>query len=121
MHRNPRDVCLSYLNHIKLFGGYTGSLDTVVDLFTQDVGPHYCPFFKNVLSYWDRRHLSNLLVLSYEEMQMDLPSVIKKVANFIDVKIKEEDIPKLCDHLSFDKMKNNDMVNYRSRVAVSVA
>ena len=52
-----------------------------------------------------------MLNVSYEEMKMDLPSVIRKVADFLEVTLTEEDIPKLCDHLSFDSMKNNDLVN----------
>eukprot|EP00111_Clytia_hemisphaerica_P008104 TCONS_00023633-protein len=66
--RNPRDVIISYLNHLRILHGY-------------------------------------------EEMQADLPKVIKRIASFLEVTISDEDVLRLCDHVSFEKMKANPMVN----------
>ena len=120
--RNPRDVCVSYMNHLRIIYNYVGSFETLVDVFTRDLGPARSLFFRHLLSFWNRRQeLPNLLIVRYEEMKRDLPSVIRKVASFLNVTINEEDIPRLCNHLSFDEMKVNPTVNYELQVKVSIA
>jgi len=110
--RNPRDVIISYLNHLRILHGYEGDLQTLLDLFLKDLGPHWGPYFKHVLSYWNKKsELPNLLITRYEEMQADLPKVIKRIASFLEVTISDEDVLRLCDHVSFEKMKANPMVN----------
>lgn len=52
-------------------------------------------------------------------MKRDLPAVIRKVSAFLGKPVKEEDIPALTDHLSFDKMKKNDAVNKHEAVEVT--
>lgn len=47
-------------------------------------------------------------------MKADLPSVIRKVAKFLDKDYSEEQVATLAKHLSFDSMKNNPAVNYES-------
>ena len=49
--RNPRDVCLSFLNHLEITNNYTGGLDLLTDIFVRDVGPFYGPFFKQKTAY----------------------------------------------------------------------
>lgn len=41
-----------------------------------------------------------------------MEQVVKKTAKFLKVDVSEEDVAKLCDHLSFKSMKNNSSVNY---------
>ena len=118
--RNPRDVCCSWLNHARILQNYTGNFDTIVDAVLADELPLFGPYFTHVFSYWNRRHLSNLLIITYEEMQADLAAVLRKVAGFLGVGLSETDIPKLCEHLSFDSMKKNSSVNYTARTNVSL-
>lgn len=100
------------MNHYQVTKNYSGSLELLTELFLRDIGPEYAPFFSNVLGYWNRREHENILVTFYEDMQRDLPSVIRKVADFLDKKaMSDDDVAKLCDHLSFDKMKANPMTN----------
>ena len=116
--RNPRDVCLSYCNHWKVLEGYTGSLETFVDAFLNDQAGYYTPFIGHVLEFWEAAKVNdNILFISYEELKADLPYMIKKVAKFLGVaELSEDEMAALCDHLSFDKMKNNDMVNKQELV-----
>lgn len=65
------------------------------------------PFWTNVLSYWNNRHLPNLLIVAYEEMKRDLPGVVRKVAAFLEKKITEEQVEVLVKHLDFESMKHN--------------
>jgi len=66
MYRNPRDVCQSAFNHFKtLHDDFSGTLQDVVTLMTNDVGNAFGPYFKHILGYWNRRLDENLLVISF--------------------------------------------------------
>lgn len=119
VYRNPRDVCCSLLNHFRMAENYAGTQESITNMFLQDTGPYYAPFFVTLLSYWKRRHQDNFFVVSYEEMQQDLPKVIKDVAKFLGKSISDADIPKLTDHLSLDSMKKNPMTNFEKEISVS--
>ena len=49
--RNPRDVCLSYLNLMEMTNNYTGGLNLLTDIFIRDLGPLHGPFFKQKTAY----------------------------------------------------------------------
>ena len=67
------------------------------------------PYFKCVLSFWEKREVAKdfLLIVSYEEMQKDLGSVIRKVAHFLGVELSDDRVQPMVEHLSFDSMKSN--------------
>lgn len=44
-------------------------------------------------------------------MKRDLPSVVRKTAKFLGKSLSDEQVFKLCDHLSFENMKSNRAVN----------
>lgn len=44
-------------------------------------------------------------------MKRDLPEVVRKTAKFLNKSLSDEEIFKLCDHLSFQNMKTNRAVN----------
>ena len=119
MMRNPRDICCSLLNHFQVTDNYTGSLDTLVDTFLADTGSYYGPYFVHALSYWNKRHLPNLFICWYEELQGEFATTIKKLAKFLELSISDDDIPELKEYVSFDKMKKNDMVNMDDTITVS--
>jgi hypothetical protein len=76
--RNPRDAVTSYYNHFQVLKAYTGTFEDFVDAFLKDECGIYTPFMHNVLGFWNKRHESNILFLTYEEMKRDLPAVIRK-------------------------------------------
>lgn len=117
--RNPRDACLSFLNHWRVLEGFDGTQELFIDAFLNDVCGYYTPFIQHVTDYWDVRHGANVLFLTYEEMKRDLASVLRKTSAFLGRPVAEERIPALVDHLSFDKMKKNDAVNKSDMVQVS--
>ena len=63
---------------------------------------------------------NNVLFFTYEEMQKDLPSIIKKVKRFLgkDCEYTEKEMSDLLQHLSFNKMKDNSSVNKQDTVEV---
>ncbi|KAF2893636.1 hypothetical protein ILUMI_12537 [Ignelater luminosus] len=109
--RNPKDTCISYYHHGTLLMGWTISLENFVKVFMADKST-YGSYWKHVLGYWNKRHLPNLLIIKYEDMKSNLPSVIKTVAQFLNKEITEEQIQLLCKHLSFESMKSNPAVNF---------
>ena len=110
--RNPRDVCLSLLNHLRLTNSYTGDLETIADIFIRDLGPDSAPFFQHILSYWEQREKDpNLLIIFYEDMKKDANNLIKRIAKFLNINVSEEDVNKLAEHTSVKNMKKNPMCN----------
>ncbi|XP_066916919.1 amine sulfotransferase-like [Clytia hemisphaerica] len=108
MYRNPRDVCQSAFNHFKtLHDDFSGTLQDVVNLMTNDVGNAFGPYFKHILGYWNRRLDENLLVISYEEMKKDFSGHIKKISDFLDIEISNEDLVAFTNRFSFETMKAN--------------
>jgi len=112
--RNPKDVTISYFHHLK-------NLDPVMNMaldihefieYFMNNEVLYSPYWVNVIDAWNKRHNPNLLFLFYEDMKMDLPSQIKKVATFLGKKPTGDQIKALVKHLGFDKFKTNPSVNY---------
>lgn len=105
VHRNAKDVCISYYHHCVRYEGFTGSLNDFVKLF---IGGRisYGPYFKHIESCYKRRHFKNVLMLNYEDMKKDLKAVIRQVADFIGKSVSELEVDKLFDFLQFENMKN---------------
>ncbi|KAL0894132.1 hypothetical protein ABMA27_014169 [Loxostege sticticalis] len=113
--RDPRDVAVSYFHHNKFFSfmGYTGDLKQYWEKFIKDM-VDWTPFFPHVIEAWEKRNHPNLLFLFYEDMLKDLPSTVRKVADFLGKSVTDEQVTRLCDHLSFQNFKKNPMLNYET-------
>nr|CAI5825181.1 unnamed protein product [Callosobruchus analis] len=79
----------------------------------------YTPYWSHLMSFWQHRNQENLLFLKYEDMNKDLPSVIKRVANFLQKPLSEEQVQILYKHLSFENMKKNPAVNYEMVISIN--
>jgi hypothetical protein len=60
------------------------------------------------------RHNPNVLFLRYEEMKSDLGGVIRRVSQFLQKSLTDEQIKILTHHLDFESMKKNPAVNYKA-------
>nr|CAD7442994.1 unnamed protein product [Timema bartmani] len=111
--RNPKDAAVSYYHHHRLWNGYVGSFEEFMEAFLDDAyrllalvipttmtvfAAHVVssPFWDHVLDYWAIRDEPNVLFNSYEGMK-------KSYTN--------DEVESLCDHLSFNSMKDNPSVN----------
>ncbi|CAG9118785.1 unnamed protein product [Plutella xylostella] len=108
--RNPKDMVVSYYHYCTLVHGLKGSFEDFCDLFMRDRAP-FGPVWNHILGFWNRRHDPNLLFIKFEEMKRDLPSVVRRTATFLNKTLSDDDVAKLCDHLSFNNMKTNKAVN----------
>lgn len=110
--RNPKDLCVSYYHYFKLLHGMNGDFEQFVDLFLEGHTP-MGSYWRHVLPFWKRSQDDNVLFIKYEDMVKDLPSVVRRCARFLGVQslLDVSTLQKLCDHLTFDKMRANKAVN----------
>lgn len=111
VYRNPKDAAISYFHHYRLWNEYTGTRELFLEAFLQDK-LMFSPFWKHVLSYWNLRNHSFVKFITYDDMKKDLLSVMKGVAAHMGVTIPENRVNDVLDHLSFQSMNKNPMVNF---------
>ncbi|KAL4719856.1 hypothetical protein ACJJTC_011244 [Scirpophaga incertulas] len=112
--RDPRDVAVSYYHHNTKTTdvGYKIEMKQLWNLFINDQCDGMDSLtLKMSRRSWAMRHHPNMLFLFYEDLLKDLPSAVKQVAKFLGKTMTEEQISRLCTHLSFDNFKNNKSVN----------
>ena len=70
-------------------------------------GYPFWSFWENIRTWWEIRHLPNVLLLHYSEMKADMPGQIRRIADFLSIPIDEARWPAILEHCSFDYMKRN--------------
>ncbi|KAG5678030.1 hypothetical protein PVAND_007737 [Polypedilum vanderplanki] len=113
--RNPKDVAVSFYHHHCHLHAYKGTKEDFFEAFAKDLTLYY-PFNSHVLEFWKIRNNSNILFLFYEDMKKDLENEVKKTMEFLGKKYSQDEIEKLCKHLSFDSMKQNKMINKNDEI-----
>ncbi|XP_013115829.2 luciferin sulfotransferase-like [Stomoxys calcitrans] len=110
--RNCKDVVVStyhFMNNL----GYR--LDYDFENFVNDFMNNeiwYTSYWSHVLDYWKMRHEPYILFMTYEEMQRDLKGVLQKLCTFLErPQLKPDEMEKMLEHLSFEKMKANNQIN----------
>jgi len=133
--RNPKDVIVSFYHHQRLVkdSSYSGTLAEFADIFMRDLGKNkkqqrsigsfpstwsfshvpvpYAPFFAHVLEAWNQRQHRNLHFVFYEDLKKDLRGEIKKVADFMEKPLSDEQLDLMTQHLRFDSFSKNEAVN----------
>jgi UDP-galactopyranose mutase len=71
----------------------------------------YSPMNEHTLEFWKMRNEENVLFNFYEDMKRNLPEIVEKTMKFLGRNYSRDQIEKLCQHLSFESMRNNGMVN----------
>lgn len=70
-------------------------------------GHPFWPFWDNVRSWWEARHLPNVMLVHFAELKADMPGQIRRIARFLDIEIDETRWPAILEQCSFDYMKAN--------------
>lgn len=115
--RNPKDQVVSYYHYCLLAHKINCTFDEFIETFLANKMV-YGSSSEHMLEYYKRRHQPNILIVKYEDMKRDLPSVIRQCAEHLEInrKLTEDDINKLCEHVKFEKMEKNPSVNLEAIV-----
>lgn len=70
------------------------------------------PYWKHILDGWTHRHDKNVHFMFYEDIKMNFPAELKKLAAFLEKPLKDEDLPGLMDYLKFENVKKNLAINF---------
>lgn len=131
--RDVRDVFMSMWNH---HAGYSDKSRSMFTQRAQAIGreypldfadPHemfkawiekswfdwessgypYWSHMHHAQTWWDYRHLPNILLVHYADLLADPEGQIRRIAKHIDVPIDEQFLPGILHRISFDGMKDN--------------
>ena len=75
----------------------------------EDDGFPYWSHHYHANSYWQFRHLPNLLFVHYNDLSADLEVQMRRVSSFLDIDVEEKDWPALVEGACFDSMKQEAM------------
>ena len=132
--RDARDVVMSLWNH---FNNYSDVFWTKVNAAPWNEGqaPHpplpdsfetfytdwisrswfewesdgwpYWSHFYHARSWWDYRHLPNILVVHYNDLLADLRGEIGRIADYLDIRLPGATLDTIADATTFSAMKSN--------------
>ena len=118
--RDPKDV---FVSSYFFFGNQlpVPSLDSWFRLLCSE-DFMFGSWANSAAGYWAQRHLPNVLLLSFKSMKRDLPGSVRKIADFLDVRVGEDVIQAVCEKSSFEHMRRIDhkfdvwkMIPWRSK------
>ncbi|XP_055852808.1 sulfotransferase 1E1-like isoform X2 [Episyrphus balteatus] len=113
--RNPKDTIASFYPHCCTVTAFEGSKEDFVNAIIENKMRH-SPFGVQTLEFWQLRNEPYIFFTSFERMKKDLRSVILGLSAFLGKNLDENQMVKLLDHLSFEKMKDNPMCNHISEI-----
>lgn len=70
-------------------------------------GYPFWSLWENVRSWWEIRHLPNVLLLHYAQLKQDLPGQMRRIAQFLEIPIDETRWETIVEHCTFAYMKQN--------------
>ncbi|XP_076818062.1 amine sulfotransferase-like isoform X2 [Clavelina lepadiformis] len=64
-------------------------------------------YLEHIRSWHQHKDDENVLFLCFEEMKKDLQKQVRRLADFIDVSLTDDDVKKVCENSSIEKMKKS--------------
>lgn len=124
--RDGRDVLWSMFNHhsnanqlwYEALNDTPGLVGAPIELPPSDIrqywhdwlvrdGHPFWPYWDNIRSWWQVRHLPNVLMIHFNDLKKDMPNEMRRIAQFLDIQIDETQWPSILEYCSFDWMKKN--------------
>ena len=81
-------------------------------MFETEDGLYFGSYWDHLKQAWELQNKDNVKFLWFEDMKQDLTKVIKELCQFLSVSLSNVQMKELADHLTFDKMKENQTVNF---------
>lgn len=73
----------------------------------ENEGFPYWSMFHHHATWWNYRHLPNILFIHYNDLLDDIRGQIKRVADFLDIPIDASNWPRILKNVSFKDMREN--------------
>lgn len=108
-------MAVSFFHHYRHIVGYEGTQEDFTRAFLKDQ-IIYAPFSEHVLDFFKLRDEPNVLFLFYEDMKSNVEKVVMEAADFLGKSFSQQEMVKLCKHLSVDSMRLNPSCNNDSLV-----
>lgn len=137
--RNPKDVAVSYYHFHKTVPafGFSGGFESFVPYFVDDLRRLkftrkfystvsiftviYGPYWKHILDGYKHRNHENVHFMFYEDAKMDMASSLKRLAEFLEKPLSDDDLPKLIEHLKFENVRKNPSINLETNLSNPVS
>ncbi|KAF0311073.1 Sulfotransferase 1C3 [Amphibalanus amphitrite] len=110
--RDPRDVCVSYYHFQRMvdYERYRGTFAEFRDKFVRGEVMNG-PYREHVRGY--REQADHVLCLTYEELHEDRVGAVRRVAEFLDKPLTQEEAEAIARHTEFENMKKNPGCNFK--------
>jgi len=86
-----------------------------LNVFLTSISVIFTPFCEHIKDGWNHRNDKNVLFLFYEDLVNDLGNQLRKMAEFLEVPLSEDDLPKLIQHLNFKSFQENPSLNLQEK------
>jgi aryl sulfotransferase len=73
----------------------------------EDDGFPFWAFWENIRSWWEIRHLPNVMLVHFVDLKRDMGGKMREIADFLEVSVPPETWPELERLCSFEWMKAN--------------
>ncbi len=106
--RGAKDTAVSMYFHT--FGFKMYEYDEPIEHFIGEFMAgrvEYGPYWTHLASWYAQRERHNILVLHYEEMQIDLAATVSRVAHFLDQPLTHKEIERIAQRSTFSSMKKD--------------
>ncbi|KAG2501006.1 hypothetical protein HYH03_000827 [Edaphochlamys debaryana] len=74
-------------------------------------GAPWWPYFSHVRSWWQARHLPNVMLVHFANLRSDLAGEGRRIAAFLGIQVPEERWPAVLEHCSMDWMRAHPEVS----------
>jgi len=120
--RNPKDTLVSMYHFYRMHRGLGHFKGTWNDFFELFKAKHllYGDYFRWYSSWLQHKDKPNVMLVKYEDMHHKMSDVINDVSTFLGKSLSKPVTADVIQHLTFDSMRQNDMVNFSNDAVFNV-